>query len=67
MNNCKEEITNEKIAQLMADLKKEIIVREVPEPKNKYDFSKANLKSLSKKQLIRIIYHLKERLDVYEN
>lgn len=42
------------------------LMKEIPPKKYDYDFSKVNLKNLSKKQLIRIIYDLKERLDIYE-
>ena len=56
----------EKIRQLAEKEKEQFVVKEIPPQKIEYDFSKVNLKNLSKKQLIRIIYDLKERLDMYE-
>ena len=56
----------EKIRQLAEKEKEQFVVNEIPPQKIEYDFSKVNLKNLSKKQLIRIIYDLKERLDMYE-
>ena len=41
-------------------------MKEILSKKIEYDFSKVSLKKLSKRHLIRIIYQLKERLDVYE-
>ena len=69
MNLTKEEPSKEEIAQAIERLMNgegELIYKEIPPKKYDYDFSKVNLKNLSKKQLIRIIYDLKERLDVYE-
>lgn len=69
MNLTKEEPSKEEIAQAIERLMNgegELIYKEIPPKKHDYDFSKVNLKNLSKKHLIRIIYDLKERLDVYE-
>ena len=78
MKLTKEEPTKEEIMQVIENAIKEglienvtkekegLIVKVIPRNKIEYDFSKVNLKNLSKKQLIRIIYDLKERLDIYE-
>lgn len=69
MKLTKEEPSKEEISQAIERLMNgegELIYKEIPPKKHDYDFSKVNLKNLSKKQLIRIIYDLKERLDVYE-
>ena len=69
MEITKAEPTKEEIMKVIEDALKEkegLIVKEIPRNKIEYDFSKVNLKNLSKKQLIRIIWELKERLDIYE-
>ena len=62
--NLIEELEKEVIKEMMNE--KGFTAKEIPPKKHDYDFSKVNLKNLSKKQLIRIIYDLKERLDMYE-
>ena len=69
MKLTKEEPSKEEIAQAIERLMNgegELVYKEKKTKKHDYDFSKVNLKNLYKKHLIRIIYDLKERLDMYE-
>lgn len=71
MNKQQVEVTKEELIEFFEKIKidndkEKLVMKEILSKKIEYDFSKVSLKKLSKRHLIRIIYQLKERLDVYE-
>lgn len=63
-------LTDEQLEKIKSILEQEKIKRKViekPKPNRKeYDFTKVNLKSFSKKHLIKIIYGLQAELNQYK-